>query len=100
LPEVMVGAVGLRHPGKSTDGIWRVGKAYAINDIITAKFFYPLGGWPEQWQAIQLLHIRHALADMCAEPEGLTGDVCETRRSLKEGETMEWILLSGVSSAQ
>ncbi|OCF60428.1 5'/3'-nucleotidase SurE [Kwoniella mangroviensis CBS 10435] len=48
-----------------------VGKAYAISDVISASYFYPL------------------------EPEGLTGDITTTPRSLKEGETMEWILLSG-----
>jgi hypothetical protein len=53
----------------------RVGKAYAISDIITVSYFYPLG------------------------PDGLTGDISEVSRPLKEGETMEWVLVSGVSSA-
>ncbi|WRT66223.1 5'/3'-nucleotidase SurE [Kwoniella shivajii] len=48
-----------------------VGKAYAISDVITASYFYPL------------------------EPEGLTGEITATARPLKDGETMEWILLSG-----
>lgn len=51
----------------------RVGKAYAISDIITVSYFYPLG------------------------PDGLTGDVSEVSRPLKDGETMEWVLVSGVS---
>ncbi|KAK4686130.1 hypothetical protein P7C73_g4002, partial [Tremellales sp. Uapishka_1] len=48
-----------------------VGKAYAISDIISASYFYPL------------------------EPDGLTGETSTTPRPLKEGETMEWILLTG-----
>ncbi|WWC61725.1 5'/3'-nucleotidase SurE [Kwoniella dejecticola CBS 10117] len=48
-----------------------VGKAYAISDVISASYFYPL------------------------EPEGLTGEVTTRPRPLKEGETMEWVLLSG-----
>lgn len=30
-------------------------------------------------------------------PDGLTGDVTESPRPLKEGETMEWVLVAGVS---
>ena len=52
----------------------RVGKAYAISDIITVKYFYPLG------------------------PDGLTGDISEVSRPLKDGESMEWVLVSGVGS--
>ncbi|WVQ82229.1 5'/3'-nucleotidase SurE [Cryptococcus sp. DSM 104549] len=52
-----------------------VGKAYAISDIITASYFYPL------------------------EPDGLTGDISTTRRPMKEGETMEWVLLSGTPAS-
>ncbi|WWC70352.1 5'/3'-nucleotidase SurE [Kwoniella pini CBS 10737] len=48
-----------------------VGKAYAISDVISASYFYPL------------------------EPEGLTGEITNKSRPLKDGETMEWILLSG-----
>ncbi|KAK8864278.1 5'/3'-nucleotidase SurE [Kwoniella newhampshirensis] len=48
-----------------------VGKAYAISDVISASYFYPL------------------------DPDGLTGDITTTPRPLKEGETMEWIMLSG-----
>ncbi|TYJ57020.1 5'/3'-nucleotidase SurE [Cryptococcus floricola] len=48
-----------------------VGKAYAISDVIAASYFYPL------------------------EPDGLHGDITTERRPLKEGETMEWVLLSG-----
>ncbi|WVQ72523.1 5'/3'-nucleotidase SurE [Cryptococcus sp. DSM 104548] len=48
-----------------------VGKAYAISDVIAASYFYPL------------------------EPDGLKGDITTERRPLKEGETMEWVLLSG-----
>lgn len=59
---------------KSVQLMCRVGKAYAISDIITVNYFYPLG------------------------PDGLKGDVSEVSRPLKEGETMEWVLVSGVSS--
>ncbi|ORY32520.1 survival protein sure-like phosphatase/nucleotidase [Naematelia encephala] len=52
-----------------------VGKAYAISDIITLSYFYPLG------------------------PDGLTGDITPTPRPLKEGETMEWILLAGTPAS-
>lgn len=31
------------------------------------------------------------------EPEGLEGEITTKSRPLKEGETMEWVLLSGVS---
>lgn len=48
-----------------------VGKSYAISDIVTANYFYPL------------------------EPDGLKGEITQTRRPLKEGESMEWVLLSG-----
>ncbi|CAK9785460.1 unnamed protein product [Cutaneotrichosporon oleaginosum] len=48
-----------------------VGKGFAINQIITAAFFYPL------------------------EPDGRQGEVTTARRPLKEGETMEWVLLNG-----
>ncbi|WWC89478.1 5'/3'-nucleotidase SurE [Kwoniella dendrophila CBS 6074] len=48
-----------------------VGKAYAISDVISASYFYPL------------------------EPDGLTGDITTKSRPLREGETMEWMLLSG-----
>lgn len=30
------------------------------------------------------------------EPDGLKGEITQTRRPLKEGESMEWVLLSGV----
>lgn len=30
------------------------------------------------------------------EPDGLKGDITQTRRPLKKGESMEWILISGV----
>jgi hypothetical protein len=53
----------------------RVGKAYAISDIITVSYFYPLG------------------------PDGLAGDISEVSRPLKDVETMEWVLVSGVGSA-
>ena len=33
-------------------------------------------------------------------PDGLTGDITEESRPLKEGETMEWVLVSGVSSIE
>ena len=65
----------------------RVGKAYAIADIITVKYFYPLG-----WSTMAFL----PEADK-AGPDGLTGDISEVSRPLKEGETMEWALVSGVS---
>jgi hypothetical protein len=72
----------VKSPGKLTTTLYstrqltsRVGKAYAISDIITVNYFYPLG------------------------PDGLTGDVSEVSRPLKEGETMEWVLVSGVGSA-
>ncbi|WVN88198.1 5'/3'-nucleotidase SurE [Cryptococcus depauperatus CBS 7841] len=52
-----------------------VGKAYAISDIITTSYFYPL------------------------EPDGLKGDISVSPRPLKEGETMEWILLSGTPAS-
>ncbi|WVQ82228.1 5'/3'-nucleotidase SurE [Cryptococcus sp. DSM 104549] len=58
----------------NTQKSW-VGKAYAINDIITASYFYPL------------------------EPDGLTGEVTDEPRPLKEGETMEWVLLSGTPAS-
>ncbi|WWD17425.1 5'/3'-nucleotidase SurE [Kwoniella shandongensis] len=48
-----------------------VGKAYAISDVIAASYFYPL------------------------EPDGLNGEITTTARPLREGETMEWIMLSG-----
>ncbi|KAH8084632.1 putative cytoplasm protein [Filobasidium floriforme] len=48
-----------------------VGKAYAISDIIDGKYFYPRG------------------------PDGLEGEITSEKRPLKEGETMEWILLTG-----
>ncbi|OWZ59227.1 5'/3'-nucleotidase SurE [Cryptococcus neoformans A2-102-5] len=48
-----------------------VGKSYAISDIVTANYFYPL------------------------EPDGLKGEITQIRRPLKEGESMEWVLLSG-----
>lgn len=51
----------------------RVGKAYAISDVIQASYFYPL------------------------EPDGLKGEITPYRRALKDGEVMEWVLLSGVS---
>ncbi|XAO22059.1 5'/3'-nucleotidase SurE [Cryptococcus bacillisporus CA1280] len=52
-----------------------VGKAYAINDVITARYFYP------------------------QEPDGRTGEVTHVPRPLKQGESMEWILLSGTPSS-
>ncbi|KAI5453223.1 hypothetical protein NCC49_006248 [Naganishia albida] len=48
-----------------------VGPAYAISDVIEGKYFYP------------------------REPEGLEGEITTKSRPLKEGETMEWVLLSG-----
>ncbi|GHJ87738.1 hypothetical protein NliqN6_4140 [Naganishia liquefaciens] len=48
-----------------------VGSAYAISDVIEGKYFYP------------------------REPDGLEGEITTTSRPLKEGETMEWVLLSG-----
>ncbi|KIS01096.1 5'/3'-nucleotidase SurE [Cryptococcus deuterogattii 2001/935-1] len=48
-----------------------VGKSYAISDVVTASYFYPL------------------------EPDGLKGDITQTRRPLKKGESMEWVLISG-----
>lgn len=48
-----------------------VGKAYAISDVIEGKYFYPLG------------------------PDGLEGEITSTRRPLRDGEFMEWVLLSG-----
>lgn len=33
-----------------------------------------------------------------AEPEGLEGEITTKSRPLKDGETMEWVLLSGVSA--
>jgi tubulin--tyrosine ligase len=35
-------------------------------------------------------------SQLTAEPDGLTGDVTTSSRPLKTGESMEWILLSGV----
>ncbi|WVR07178.1 5'/3'-nucleotidase SurE [Kwoniella sp. DSM 27419] len=52
-----------------------VGKAYAISDIISASYFYPL------------------------EPDGLKGEVTTTPRPLKEGETMEWVMLSSTPAS-
>ncbi|KAE8538367.1 5'/3'-nucleotidase SurE [Cryptococcus gattii VGV] len=52
-----------------------VGKAYAINDVITASYFYP------------------------QEPDGRTGEVSPHPRPLKQGESMEWVLLSGTPSS-
>ncbi|OCF36724.1 5'/3'-nucleotidase SurE [Kwoniella heveanensis CBS 569] len=52
-----------------------VGKAYAISDVITASYFYPL------------------------EPDGLKGEITTTPRPLKEGETMEWVLLSSTPAS-
>ncbi|KIR53822.1 5'/3'-nucleotidase SurE [Cryptococcus gattii Ru294] len=52
-----------------------VGKAYAINDVITASYFYPQG------------------------PDGRTGEVTHVPRPLKHGESMEWVLLSGTPSS-
>lgn len=54
----------------------RVGKGFAINQIIKATFFYPL------------------------EPDGRRGEVTTVRRPLKEGESMEWVLLDGVSDVR
>ncbi|RSH93391.1 hypothetical protein EHS25_007747 [Saitozyma podzolica] len=48
-----------------------VGKAYRIKETITLSYFYPIG------------------------PDGLQGETCDVSRPLKEGETAEWILLSG-----
>lgn len=87
----------------------RVGKAYAISDIIQASYFYPRGMLTEmspiracattklpqipctdqKFQAVSVL--------ISLDPDGLEGDICETPRPLKEGEEAEWILLSGVS---
>ncbi len=69
-----------------------VGKAYAIGDIIKGKYFYPLG-------ELRYRNIERGDADVMAsvEPDGLKGEITETRRPFKEGETMEWILLNGVS---
>lgn len=65
----------------------RVGKAYAISDIISLSYFYPQGELP--------IASRSTGAHV-TEPAGLTGDVTTTSRPLKEGENMEWIMLSGV----
>ncbi|KAL7421761.1 hypothetical protein Q5752_003532 [Cryptotrichosporon argae] len=54
----------------STQKSW-VGKAYAISDVIELAYFYPLG------------------------PDGRTGEISPISRPLKDGETMEWILLNG-----
>ena len=35
--------------------------------------------------------------ELMAEPDGLKGDITNRSRPLKDGETMEWIMLSGVS---
>lgn len=63
-----------------------MGKGYQIQNIICANYFYPLGTLP----------FAASGADI-SEPDGLTGEVTPIRRPLKEGETMEWVLLSGVS---
>ncbi|ORX36795.1 survival protein sure-like phosphatase/nucleotidase [Kockovaella imperatae] len=48
-----------------------VGKAYAISEIISVSYFYPLA------------------------PDGLNGEICTQSRPLRDGESMEWVLLSG-----
>ncbi|WOO77066.1 putative tubulin--tyrosine ligase PBY1 [Vanrija pseudolonga] len=57
----------------ATQNSW-VGKGFAITQIIDANYFYPL------------------------EPDGLKGEITTKRRPLKEGESMEWVLLSGTPS--
>ena len=65
----------------------RVGKAYAISEIISVSYFYPLG---------ELIRWFRFCADIDLEPDGLKGETCSQPRPLKDGETMEWVLLSGV----
>lgn len=52
-----------------------VGKAYAISDVVTTSYFYP------------------------QEPDGLTGDITPAPRPFGNGETMEWILISGTPAS-
>lgn len=70
----------------------RVGKSYAISDIVTANYFYPLG------KCHMIRHLLPTLMKLSSEtePDGLKGEITQTRRPLKEGESMEWVLLSGV----
>lgn len=67
----------------------RVGKAYAISDVISLSYFYPQGQ--------SCFNLEPEFTADFSEPEGLTGDITTTSRPLKDGESMEWILLSGVS---
>ena len=71
----------------------RVGKAYAISDVITASYFYPKGRCNRDMPLISPI----PLPDEDVEPHGLTGDIASTSRSLRDGETMEWMLITGVS---
>jgi hypothetical protein len=71
---------------------YRVGKAYAISDVIEGRYFYPRG------MKVMNLRVISISKHYClVEPDGLQGDITTESRPLKEGETMEWIMLSGVS---
>ncbi|KAJ7169877.1 survival protein sure-like phosphatase/nucleotidase [Mycena filopes] len=48
-----------------------IGKAFHITEVTKGRYFYP------------------------TKPDGLTGEISETSRPLKEGEVAEWILLDG-----
>ncbi|EIW70773.1 hypothetical protein TREMEDRAFT_68211 [Tremella mesenterica DSM 1558] len=52
-----------------------VGKAYAISEVVAVRYFYP------------------------SEPDGLKGEISTIRRPLKEGESMEWVLISGTPAS-
>lgn len=57
--------------------------------MISASYFYPRGEI--------VLHIATlVLSSRSLGPDGMTGDITPVSRPLKDDETMEWVLLSGV----
>lgn len=82
----------LSNPYEAQLRSYRVGKAYAISDVIEGRYFYPRG-----MKVMNLKVISISKRYCLAEPDGLQGDITTESRPLKKGETMEWIMLSGVS---